>query len=91
MGAVELNESPTADEKALLEGYRTIVEEKLGLVDADDPGLGRKRFETFTAVAFTKQVVNGMIYQVKYQVAASQFVHAQIFVSLPHVGTPPEV
>ena len=70
---------PGAEESVQLQGFKEIVEEKAGGAN----------YEMFLPVTFTRQVVAGMVYQVKYQVGEAEFVHAKVFVALPHTGNPP--
>ena len=69
----------TEEYRGVLEGFKSTVEEKAGTT-----------FATFTPVKFTKQVVAGMVFQVKYQVGDAEFVHAKVFMPLPHTQQPAE-
>ena len=44
----------------------------------------------FEPVGYTTQVVAGTNFRVKYKVGDNDYVHAQVFVPLPHTGAPPE-
>lgn len=53
-----------------------------------------KEFACFKVIGYTKQVVNGTIYQGKIQVADegdTPFVHVKILQHLPHTGKQPEI
>ena len=58
--------------------FRPLVEAKLGAAE----------FTEFTPVKFTKQVVAGMIFHIKYRVGGGEtdFLHARVIKYLPHTG-----
>ena len=62
-----------------LEGFKSCVEAKAGTT-----------FDCFEPCKFTKQVVAGMVFHVKYKVGDGQYVHAKVYMPLPHTQQPPE-
>ena len=66
-----------AEKLAMLLGFRDTVESK-----------GGAAYAVFEPVGFTQQVVAGMIYHVKYRVGEATYIHAKVFVPLPHTQQP---
>ena len=62
---------------------------QMGAIEA----IADAQFDMFQIIGFTKQVVAGMIYQVKIRVKDGEqgILHAKIFVPLPHTQQAPEV
>ena len=48
-------------------------------------------FSEFTPIAYSQQVVAGMIYTVKYSVGNGETIEAQVFEPLPYTNDPPTV
>ena len=48
-----------------------------------------QQFAIFEPVVYTTQIVAGCNFRVKYQVGDNDYIHAQVFVPLPHTGSPP--
>ncbi|XP_058379397.1 stefin-C-like [Diceros bicornis minor] len=48
----------------------------------------KKKFSIFKAVEFRSQVVAGTNYLIKVQVGDDDYVHIQVFASLPHANRP---
>ena len=73
------SESKAVDEehKAKFSAWRETVQASAG-----------RTFDMFEPHSYTQQVVAGMIYHVKYQVAENEWVHARVFQPLPHTGEP---
>ena len=47
-------------------------------------------YSTFEPCKFTKQVVAGMIYKIKYKVDGDKYVLVKIYKPLPYMNQPPE-
>ena len=63
--------TPSDEDIQLFKGFQAIVEEKAG-----------QKFTQFDPVLSTRQVVAGMNYRIRYEVAPETFVDAKIFVPL---------
>ncbi|TNV85925.1 hypothetical protein FGO68_gene9261 [Halteria grandinella] len=75
------------DQSELSEEQFTLV---VSLKEAVEAAAGQA-FEHFAPVKIRQQVVAGMNYWVKVQVAETSFIHVKIFRPLPHTGQPAEV
>ena len=60
--------------------FQSIITQKAG-----------KEYADFTPVAYSQQVVAGMIYTVKFSVGNGKSIEAQVFEPLPYTNDPPEV
>ena len=49
-----------------------------------------KTYNVFEPVAYTQQVVAGMIYKIRYKVDDDKYLLAKVFKPLPYTGNPPE-
>ena len=76
-------QAPTPEVQAMCAACRGDVCAQAG-VDSDALGM-------FTCVGFRSQVVAGTNYFVSIQIQEAGFIHARIFVALPHVGEGPAV
>ncbi|XP_040122896.1 cystatin-B isoform X1 [Oryx dammah] len=76
-GAPSATQPATAETQAIADKVKSQLEEK-----------EKKKFPVFKAVEFRSQVVAGMNYLIKVQVDEDDFVHIQVFESLPHENKP---
>ena len=68
------------------EFYEMFKNEFRGAVE----GKAGKSYTEFEPVKFTKQVVAGMVFKIKYKVDDGKHILAKVFKPLPHTGDPAE-
>ena len=71
---------PDDEHKALFGGLKAEIEAQAGTT-----------YGSLEPVAYTKQVVAGMIFQVRYKTDSGDFIHVKVFKPLPHTGQPCQV